>query len=58
MQIPNLLWIRDPAVDEVIKDMDDYYISREGWDTIVELIPSIFTVKCLSTNIYTLAIRR
>jgi len=25
------------AVDDIIKDMDDYYISREDWDTIVEL---------------------
>jgi replication factor C subunit 1 len=25
------------AVDDVIKEMDDYYISREDWDTIVEL---------------------
>lgn len=25
------------VVDDVIKDMDDYYISREDWDTIVEL---------------------
>ncbi|KAI0285111.1 DNA replication factor C large subunit [Russula aff. rugulosa BPL654] len=25
------------AVEDVIKDMDDYYISREDWDTIVEL---------------------
>ena len=25
------------AIEDVIKDMDDYYISREDWDTIVEL---------------------
>ena len=25
------------AVDDVIKDMDDYYLSREDWDTVVEL---------------------
>jgi replication factor C subunit 1 len=25
------------AVDDVIASMDDYYISREDWDTIVEL---------------------
>jgi replication factor C subunit 1 len=25
------------AVDDVITNMDDYYISREDWDTVVEL---------------------
>ena len=25
------------AVDDVIKNMDDYYVSREDWDTIIEL---------------------
>ena len=25
------------AVDEVIETMDDYYLSKEEWDTIVEL---------------------
>lgn len=25
------------AVDEVIETMDDYYLTKEEWDTIVEL---------------------
>jgi hypothetical protein len=25
------------AVEEVIEQMDDYYLSKEDWDTIVEL---------------------
>jgi replication factor C subunit 1 len=25
------------AVDDVIASMDDYYVSREDWDTVVEL---------------------
>ncbi|KAJ8597848.1 RFC1-domain-containing protein, partial [Rhizopogon salebrosus TDB-379] len=29
--------MRKAAVDEVIERMDEYYLSREDWDTVVEL---------------------
>ena len=29
--------VEQSAVDEVIEIMDDYYLSKEEWDTIVEL---------------------
>ena len=29
--------MRQSAVDEVIERMDEYYLSKEDWDTVVEL---------------------
>ena len=33
----HILDTRQSAVDEVIDRMDEYYLSKEDWDTIVEL---------------------
>ena len=33
----HLEWLSQKAVDDIIDRMDEYYLSREDWDTIVEL---------------------
>jgi len=30
-------YLRQSAVDEVIERMDEHYLSKEDWDTVVEL---------------------
>lgn len=32
-----LEWLSQRAVDDIIDRLDEYYLSREDWDTIVEL---------------------
>ena len=33
----SIIYALQGAVDEVIENMDDYFLSKEEWDTVVEL---------------------
>ena len=39
MVTPDIITLTSPqdSVDDVIERMDEYYLSKEDWDTIVEL---------------------
>lgn len=36
-RLMSIVTFAQPAVDDIIERMDEYYLSREDWDTIVEL---------------------